>query len=36
MARNFSWDASARRYEELYKELVGATDEEARVPLAVA
>jgi starch synthase len=36
MARNFSWDASARRYEELYKELVGATDEVARVPLAVA
>jgi starch synthase len=24
MARNFSWDASARRYEELYAELVGA------------
>ncbi len=29
MARNFSWDVSARRYEELYKELVGATDEVA-------
>jgi starch synthase len=29
MARNFSWDAAARRYEELYKELVGATDEMA-------
>ncbi len=27
MARNFSWDASAGRYEELYTELVGATDE---------
>ena len=24
MARNFSWDASARRYEELYAQLVGA------------
>jgi starch synthase len=36
MARNFSWDASAWRYEELYKELVGATDAVARVPLAVA
>jgi starch synthase len=23
MARNFSWDASARRYEELYSELIG-------------
>jgi glycogen synthase len=23
MARNFSWDASARRYEGLYKELIG-------------
>jgi len=29
MARNFSWDAAARRYEELYRELVGATDEVA-------
>jgi glycogen synthase len=29
MARNFSWDASARRYEELYKEVVGATGEMA-------
>jgi starch synthase len=29
MARNSSWDAAARRYEELYKELVGATDEMA-------
>ena len=36
MARNFSWNAAARRYEELYKELVGATDEVARVSLAVA
>lgn len=36
MARNFSWDASARRYEGLYKELVGTTGEVARVPLAVA
>ncbi|PYK20452.1 MAG: hypothetical protein DME55_02165 [Verrucomicrobia bacterium] len=25
MARNFSWDASARRYEALYTELIGAT-----------
>ena len=29
MARNFSWDASARRYEALYAELVGATDKAA-------
>lgn len=29
MARNFSWDASARRYETLYGELVGATSEAA-------
>ena len=29
MARNFSWDASARRYEDLYKELIGATEEAA-------
>ena len=29
MARNFSWDASAQRYEALYRELVGATDEAA-------
>jgi starch synthase len=36
MARNFSWNAAAQRYEELYKELVGTTDEVARVPLAVA
>jgi starch synthase len=36
MARNFSWDASARRYEELYKELGGTTAEAARIPLAVA
>src|SRR6266511_2794324 len=27
MARNFSWDASAQWYEQLYKGLVGATDE---------
>jgi starch synthase len=26
MARNFSWDASAQRYEVLYKELIGAAD----------
>ena len=26
MARNFSWDTSAQRYEALYRELVGATD----------
>jgi starch synthase len=29
MARNFSWDVSARRYETLYSELVGAPDEAA-------
>ena len=29
MARNFSWDASAQRYEELYGELVGADKEVA-------
>jgi starch synthase len=29
MARNFSWDISARRYEELYRDLVGATDKVA-------
>jgi starch synthase len=27
MARNFSWDTSAQRYEALYAELVGPTDE---------
>jgi starch synthase len=35
MSRNFSWNAAAQRYEELYKDLVGATDEVAPVPLAV-
>jgi starch synthase len=29
MARNFSWNASAQRYEELYTELVGTIDEVA-------
>jgi starch synthase len=29
MARNFSWDASARRYEVLYKELIGAAGQAA-------
>ena len=29
MARNFSWDASAQRYDALYKELVGAADKAA-------
>jgi starch synthase len=29
MARNFSWDASARRYEALYRELIGATERAA-------
>ncbi|HWH91177.1 MAG TPA: glycogen synthase [Candidatus Binatia bacterium] len=29
MARNFSWDASARRYEDQYRELIGATEEAA-------
>jgi len=29
MARNFSWDVSAQRYEDFYRELVGATGEAA-------
>ncbi len=29
MARNFSWDASARSYEDLYRELIDATEEAA-------
>jgi starch synthase len=29
MARDFSWDASARRYEELYRELVRVQDDAA-------
>jgi glycogen synthase len=29
MARNFSWDVSAQRYEALYSELVGAPDKAA-------
>jgi starch synthase len=29
MARNFSWDASAQRYEALYSEIVGATGKAA-------
>src|SRR5881398_2817252 len=29
MARNFSWDASAQRYEVLYKGLIGAADKAA-------
>ncbi|HEY4272630.1 MAG TPA: glycogen synthase [Candidatus Udaeobacter sp.] len=29
MARNFSWEVSAQRYEALYSELVGATDKAA-------
>jgi starch synthase len=29
MARNFSWDASAERYEALYRELVGAPEKAA-------
>jgi len=29
MARNFSWDAAAQRYEALYSELVGAPGEAA-------
>jgi starch synthase len=29
MARNFSWDASAQRYEALYRELVGGTSQAA-------
>jgi glycogen synthase len=28
MARNFSWDGAAQRYEALYAELVGAPDKE--------
>jgi starch synthase len=35
MARNFSWNDAARRYEELHGEIAAATDEVARVPLAV-
>jgi starch synthase len=27
MARNFSWDKAAQRYEQVYAELVGETDE---------
>jgi starch synthase len=29
MARNFSWDVSAERYEALYKDLVSPTDKAA-------
>jgi starch synthase len=29
MARNFSWDAAAQRYEVLYQELIGATAQQA-------
>jgi glycogen synthase len=29
MVRNFSWDVSARGYEALYSELVGAPDKAA-------
>jgi glycogen synthase len=29
MARDFSWETAARRYEELYAELVGASEEAA-------
>jgi glycogen synthase len=29
MTRNFSWDASAQRYEALYRELVGGADKAA-------
>jgi starch synthase len=29
MARNFSWDVSAQRYEVLYRELIGASEEAA-------
>jgi glycogen synthase len=29
MTRNFSWDASAQRYEALYEELVSAADQAA-------
>jgi glycogen synthase len=29
MTRNFSWDVSARRYEAVYKDLVGASDQAA-------
>jgi glycogen synthase len=29
MARNFSWDASARQYEALYEELIGESTEVA-------
>jgi starch synthase len=36
MARNFSWNDAARRYEDLYGEIAAATDEVTGVPLAVA
>jgi len=29
MSLNFSWDVAAQRYEQLYRELVGAEDEAA-------
>jgi glycogen synthase len=29
MARDFSWDVSARRYEQVYAELVGSDEEVA-------
>src|SRR5262249_17792863 len=29
MARNFSWDAAAQRYEVLYQELISATTQQA-------
>jgi glycogen synthase len=29
MARNFSWDVAAQRYEALYRELVGDTSKAA-------
>src|SRR5260370_42086010 len=36
MARDFSWDASAQRYEQVYGELVGSDEEVAGVIVAVA
>jgi len=29
MSRDFSWEAAARRYEQLYQELAGATEQAA-------
>jgi len=36
MSRNFSWDVSAQRYEQLYSELIGAANEAAAYTAASA